>query len=235
MTTGERTYKPETVVTDEADGAEQFAEWQTVTGKLAGWYVRPNGEDTMRDNKLNCRLGFVIDELTEAVRTDGTTPNLPEVDISWPYAQWDTDEHVAMKPVKRGVWFRGVVPAFIEAGVNPSIEALNALEEAHATITLTYQERPLGYDRRVYENDEVVMVDGEELKEAAIFMACLPSSIQTENSDPEAPARRAAELRSELSDDAEFKKAAAADNTIKRDPKLRRAIQSGKYEAYVTA
>lgn len=230
--TRDRTYKPETVVTDEADGADQFADWQTIEGKFAGWYVRPNGDATIRDGKLNCRLGFIIDDLTTAIRVDGTTPDFPEIDISYPYSQWDIDEKVAMVPTKRSVWFRGVVPAFIEAGINPTVEALNALEEAHAPIKLELQARALGYDRKIYVDDELQLGDdGEPLVEAAEFIACLPVSIETADSNPEAPANRALELWDEHGGDmAAFKTAAAADDTIKRNTKLRRSIQSGKYQ-----
>ena len=224
-------YKPDTVITDEADGASAFANWTIVKGKFGEWYVKPNPEPT-DGSKWNCRLAVMVVDVTECLRADGTSPNFSEIELSWPYSTWDGDNMVANPPVKRGIWFKGVVPAWQEAGVTPTIEVLNALENAQALVEFTQQTRPLGYDRKVYVDDVVQLDDdGEEIKEPAMYEDCLPSLIVTAESDPEAPAKRAAELWDDNGGDmAAFKKAAAADDTIKRDAGLRRSIQGGKYE-----
>lgn len=241
-----------TFVTDEAQGRSTFVNISELEGKLLAADVEKNRNPIAsgrRAGELWSTAMFTVGAVTHCVMEDGSTPNEDTQQVRYSYAKWDDAKARPMAPDKRSAWFKVVVPAWAEVGIdlaNPD----SILSAINRRMTFEAKTLELGYE--VVERDDdgnilpptnaedsnvVYDEETERWSDNAVFNKVpatgtflLPVSIESEISEDDAYIR-AAELYDGVDGDlAAFKKAAVADEQVQSSVKLKRLIQSGKYD-----
>ena len=188
-------------------------------------------------------LVFTLENLTELRMADGSTPDAPKWQVRFPYSFWDEANNRTLAPFKdNSRYWDGVVPAFEEVGVNLDGLDSNLGDCLQKTARFEMREVELAYSRAKRDADgEIIWVtepsspeakDGEPEMEKATWETALPVSIEGLKFDAQEAYDIVAKLFTEHADnEAAFKKAAIADDTVKKVTKLKRIIQSGEYDA----
>lgn len=239
------------LVDDPTEALSSFVETEVIEGTIVNIDIvksKTKLTDGRNKGKLPTFLLFEFENITELRMADGSTPDADTWSHRYPYSFWDEENGRTLAPFKdNSRWWDAVVPAFAEAGVKIGGADNNLGDCLQKVARFEMREFTLGYQRAVRneetgdpDNGFIVWVtepsapgakDGEPEMEDATWEAAVPINIEGLKFDAQEAYDVAAKLRAENEDDAAFKKAAIADPTIKKVTKLRRIIQSDKYDA----
>jgi hypothetical protein len=239
------TQKVATFITDETEGRSTFVQTEIIEGRVID-IQDVRGNNPLRSGRNEGRIPVYcvikFDNLTELRQEDGTTPNVSEWSVRYPYSILDEAADKAAPPERGSDWFKYVAPAWLEFGVNlgdrdtilkvcklkPTVRIeLKAFDREYEV-----QQRVDGVRQWDREPDPDIPGDrGIPIMIRATARIQLPVKVDGLDFDPQMAHDRAAELWEESEGDVEvFRSTAIKDDFISQKPALRRKIQADKYD-----
>ncbi len=225
------------LITDEAEGKRVWNPTIRVKGRVTDFNVVKAAKQTefgRNKGQTRAQVKFTIENVTELKREDGTEPDTQTFTLSYDYSEWKRElDPPYAAPERGGDWFQFVVPGWAEAGINlgdPDMLADKILDRIVAfeqkKFDRNYEVQARDPDTNAPITDDV----GEKVMVTAEYANLFPVEIEGINFDPVEAYARAKELFEKHGAGPEFVGAAMDDALISETPKLKRAIQAGKYD-----
>jgi hypothetical protein len=234
-----------TFITDETEGRSTFVQTEVIEGRLIG-IEEARGANPLRSGRNEGRIPtfcvLKLDNLTVLKQEDGTTPNVSEWSVRYPYSILDEAAQKSASPERGSDWFKYIAPAWKEFGVNlGDRDTILRVCDLKPTIRVELTEFDRDYEVqqridgvRQWEREPDPDVPGDRgvpIMERATARIQLPVQVTGLDFEPQMAHDRAAELWVKHDGDkASFKKAAIEDSLISMRPALRRKIQSDRYD-----